>query len=138
MNRSLYFENGIKGRIERKTAVSQPFVFDGYRTEFRQEARTCKEVVHTDRFRFGVKEYRIASLMFRAIATFISCEGRLSMDRYCEEYINDGLYDLTPARERLRELIDFGRLNDGSLRVMIVATDPPRGGIPLFCAYHLS
>jgi NTE family protein len=43
----------------------------------------------------------------------------------------DGLYDLAPARERLRELIDFGRLNDGSLRVTIVATDLQTGD-PVF------
>jgi NTE family protein len=43
----------------------------------------------------------------------------------------DGLYDLAPARERLRELIDFSRLNDGSLRVTIVATDLKTGD-PVF------
>ncbi|MDR6305619.1 NTE family protein [Nitrobacter vulgaris] len=43
----------------------------------------------------------------------------------------DGLYDLAPARDRLRELIDFGRLNNGSLRVTIVATDL-QSGDPVF------
>jgi hypothetical protein len=66
MDWSCYFENGIKGRIERKTAVSQPLVVDGYRTEFRQEAGTRKEVLHPDRFHLGVEEYRIASLKVRS------------------------------------------------------------------------
>lgn len=38
----------------------------GTRTEFRQEACTCKEVVHTKRFHLGVEEYRIASLKVRS------------------------------------------------------------------------
>jgi NTE family protein len=44
----------------------------------------------------------------------------------------NGLYDLAPARERLHELIDFDRLNDGSLRVTIVATDLQTGDPVLF------
>ncbi|WP_420135514.1 patatin-like phospholipase family protein [Rhodopseudomonas sp.] len=33
------------------------------------------------------------------------------------------LYDLTPMRPRLAQLIDFGRLNSGDVRLCIVATD---------------
>jgi NTE family protein len=43
-----------------------------------------------------------------------------------------GLYDLAPARERLGELIDFGRLNDGPLRITIVAPDLQTGDPVLF------
>jgi NTE family protein len=37
------------------------------------------------------------------------------------------LYDLSPMRERLRILIDFGRLNSGETRISIVATDIETG-----------
>jgi NTE family protein len=37
------------------------------------------------------------------------------------------LYDLTPMRERLLRLIDFGRLNSGEIRVCVVATDMQTG-----------
>ena len=33
------------------------------------------------------------------------------------------LYDLTPQRELLQELVDFDRLNDGAMRISLVATD---------------
>jgi NTE family protein len=33
------------------------------------------------------------------------------------------LYDLTPMKERMASLIDFGRLNSGELRVCVAATD---------------
>lgn len=43
-----------------------------------------------------------------------------------------GLYDLAPTRERLRRLIDFGRLNDGDPRFTICATDLESGDAILF------
>ena len=43
-----------------------------------------------------------------------------------------GLYDLSPTRERLRQLIDFDRLNDGDPRVTICATDLESGDAVLF------
>ncbi len=43
-----------------------------------------------------------------------------------------GLYDLGPTRERLRRLIDFGRLNAGEPRVTIAATDLASGEPVLF------
>jgi NTE family protein len=44
----------------------------------------------------------------------------------------NGVYDLTPARERLNTLIDFGRLNEGAIRITIVATDVQTGDAVLF------
>ncbi|MGY3452639.1 NTE family protein [Bradyrhizobium sp. USDA 4353] len=43
-----------------------------------------------------------------------------------------GLYDLAPTRARLRELIDFGRLNSGEPRLAIVATDIASGDAVVF------
>lgn len=43
-----------------------------------------------------------------------------------------GFYDLAPTRERLRELIDFGRLNSGEPRVTLAATDLASGEFVLF------
>jgi NTE family protein len=43
-----------------------------------------------------------------------------------------GLYDLSPTRERLRQLIDFDRLNDGDPRITICATDVESGDAVLF------
>src|SRR3569623_2128215 len=43
-----------------------------------------------------------------------------------------GLYDLGPSRERLRRLIDFGRLNSGDMRITVCATDLERGDAVLF------
>ncbi|MDO9706805.1 patatin-like phospholipase family protein [Paracraurococcus lichenis] len=37
------------------------------------------------------------------------------------------LYDLEPLLERLRDLVDFDRLNDGSMRVTVAATDVVSG-----------
>jgi NTE family protein len=34
-----------------------------------------------------------------------------------------GLYDLTPLRKQLAELVDFERLNGGEVRLSVVATD---------------
>lgn len=42
------------------------------------------------------------------------------------------LYDLSPMKERLTRLIDFGRLNSGELRVSIVATDIESGAPVIF------
>jgi NTE family protein len=42
------------------------------------------------------------------------------------------LYDLGPTRDRLRELIDFARLNAGDMRVTIGATDLKTGDPTLF------
>src|SRR4051794_32765808 len=39
-------------------------------------------------------------------------------------------YDLAPMRDRLLQLVDFGRLNSGDLRVCVVATDI-RSGEPV-------
>ena len=44
----------------------------------------------------------------------------------------NGLYDLTPARERLNALVDFARLNDGPPRITIAATDLQTGDPVLF------
>jgi NTE family protein len=44
----------------------------------------------------------------------------------------NGLYDMTPARERLHALIDFGRLNAGDVRITIAATDLETGDPVLF------
>ena len=38
-----------------------------------------------------------------------------------------GLYDLGPTRERLQQMIDFGRLNGGDPRIPICATDIESG-----------
>jgi NTE family protein len=43
-----------------------------------------------------------------------------------------GLYDLGPTRERLQRLVDFGRLNNGELRISICATDLESGDAILF------
>ncbi|WP_448033078.1 patatin-like phospholipase family protein [Bradyrhizobium liaoningense] len=43
-----------------------------------------------------------------------------------------GLYDLGPTRERLQQMIDFGRLNGGDPRVTICATDLESGDAVLF------
>ncbi|WP_245318291.1 patatin-like phospholipase family protein [Bradyrhizobium sp. DOA1] len=43
-----------------------------------------------------------------------------------------GLYDLGPTRERLRQLIDFERLNEGDPRITICATDVESGDAVLF------
>ena len=43
-----------------------------------------------------------------------------------------GLYDLAPTRQRLRELVDFTRLNGGDMRVTIAATDLATGEAVLF------
>ncbi|MEY9183771.1 NTE family protein [Bradyrhizobium sp. USDA 326] len=43
-----------------------------------------------------------------------------------------GLYDLGPTRERLQQLIDFGRLNSGDPRITICATDLESGDAVLF------
>jgi NTE family protein len=43
-----------------------------------------------------------------------------------------GLYDLTPLREQLTELIDFERLNDGEVRLSVVATDIETGDAVVF------
>jgi NTE family protein len=43
-----------------------------------------------------------------------------------------GLYDLGPTRERLIDLIDFGRLNSGDPRITICATDVESGDPVLF------
>jgi NTE family protein len=42
------------------------------------------------------------------------------------------LYDLTPMRERLTKLIDFGQLNSGEVRVSVVATEIDTGEPVLF------
>lgn len=42
------------------------------------------------------------------------------------------LYDLAPMRRRLAQLIDFGRLNSGEVRVCIVATDVCSGDPVVF------
>jgi NTE family protein len=44
-----------------------------------------------------------------------------------DPFVFRSLYDLSPMRERLRNLIDFGRLNSGQTRVSIVATDIESG-----------
>jgi NTE family protein len=43
-----------------------------------------------------------------------------------------GLYDLGPTRERLRQLIDFERLNGGEPRLTVCATDVESGDAVLF------
>lgn len=44
----------------------------------------------------------------------------------------NGLYDMTPTRERLNALIDFGRLNAGDVRITIATTDLRTGDPVLF------
>jgi predicted acylesterase/phospholipase RssA len=44
----------------------------------------------------------------------------------------ESLYDLTPMRTRLEKLVDFGRLNDGSMRMSIAATDIETGELVVF------
>ena len=44
----------------------------------------------------------------------------------------NGLYDLTPARERLQALIDFDRLNSADIRITLAATDLQTGDPVLF------
>ncbi|RKK04739.1 patatin-like phospholipase family protein [Pseudoroseomonas wenyumeiae] len=54
----------------------------------------------------------------------------LFMPRFLPEAIMGrapSLYDLTPLRRRLPELVDFDRLNAGPLRVTLVATDVTSG-----------
>ncbi len=43
-----------------------------------------------------------------------------------------GLYDLTPLREHLTELVDFDRLNNGEVRLSVVATDVITGEAVVF------
>src|SRR3954452_10152192 len=40
-----------------------------------------------------------------------------------DPFVFRSLYDLTPMRERLQALIDFGRLNSGETRICVIATD---------------
>ena len=42
------------------------------------------------------------------------------------------LYDLTPQRELLQELVDFDRLNDGAIRISIITTDVLSGEEVIF------
>lgn len=42
------------------------------------------------------------------------------------------LYDLAPMRQRLKRLVDFGRLNSGEMRISIAATDVESGDPVLF------
>lgn len=42
------------------------------------------------------------------------------------------LYDLTPLRQTLSELVDFGRLNSGETRMSIAATDIETGDLAVF------
>jgi NTE family protein len=42
------------------------------------------------------------------------------------------LYDLAPMRDRLKVLLDFGRLNGGDLKVCIATTDIERGDLVIF------
>jgi NTE family protein len=48
------------------------------------------------------------------------------------------LYDLTPMKERLTSLIDFGRLNCGEMRVSIAAADIETGEPVVFDSHHES
>jgi NTE family protein len=43
-----------------------------------------------------------------------------------------GLYDLTPLRKQLAQLVDFERLNDGEVRLSVVATDVVTGEAVVF------
>src|SRR5688500_14397446 len=80
----------------------------------------------TDPFRHGFAWMSSISTQLFGKAGFFHPRLTLPSSRF------NGLYDLAPARERLRELIDFDRLNDGSLRVTIVATDLQTGDPVLF------
>jgi NTE family protein len=40
-----------------------------------------------------------------------------------DPFVFRSLYDLAPMRERLQDLIDFGRLNSGETRISVVATE---------------
>src|SRR3982751_1904538 len=42
------------------------------------------------------------------------------------------LYDLTPMRARLKELLDFERLNSGDIRLSVAATDIESGELVVF------
>ena len=42
------------------------------------------------------------------------------------------LYDLAPMRERLKSLVDFGRLNSGDIRFSLAATDIETGELVVF------
>jgi NTE family protein len=42
------------------------------------------------------------------------------------------LYDLTPMRERLARLVDFGRVNSGDIRLSVAATDIETGELVIF------
>lgn len=46
------------------------------------------------------------------------------------------LYDLAPMRQRLQELIDFGHLNSGDVRISIAATDVESGDPVVFDSEH--
>jgi NTE family protein len=43
-----------------------------------------------------------------------------------------GIYDLTPMRQRLETLVDFGRLNSGEIRLTVATTDIETGDMLLF------
>lgn len=49
-----------------------------------------------------------------------------------DPFVFRSLYDLTPMRERLQSLIDFGQLNSGETRICIVATDIESGEPVIF------
>jgi NTE family protein len=49
-----------------------------------------------------------------------------------DPFVFRSLYDLSPMRERLRSLIDFGRLNSGETRIWVVATDIESGEPVIF------
>src|SRR5206468_13052393 len=42
------------------------------------------------------------------------------------------LYDLAPMRERIKSLVDFGRLNNGDIRISVAATDIETGEPVIF------
>jgi NTE family protein len=44
----------------------------------------------------------------------------------------ESLYDLTPMRNRIENLVDFARLNSGSVRVSVAATDVQTGELVVF------
>jgi NTE family protein len=46
------------------------------------------------------------------------------------------LYSLAPMRERIRELVDFGRLNSGDIRLSIATTDIETGDLVVFDTGH--
>jgi NTE family protein len=49
-----------------------------------------------------------------------------------DPFVFRSLYDLSPMRERLRSLIDFGQLNSGETRICVVATDIVSGDPVIF------